>query len=507
MRRRLLTRVLPSGLTVVFVALLWLTLAPPQLGGRTVMAVAYGTSMEPKLHRGDVLILRRGGPAKVGDVVGYQSPVLNRLVVHRVHRIEDGKLIFKGDNNDFLDPGLVPQSAVQGHLVVHVPRGGFAVEQLRKPQSAAGLGVLAAFFLVGGGAAKRRRRGPAEPEPEGVGPGRLLIWLPRLRTAVAGVAFVAGALAALGFLHATTLVSRTPLYQQTGSFAYTASAHAEVYGGRSARTGDPVFLKASGPLDVSFASRLEGAKLARSASLTAEVESTSGWHRSIPLAPATALPVGRSTISGSLDLRALRHMLDLLELRTGVIGSPYTIRVRAKVRLLGATGGAVIRDTWTPTLRLTLDGTTVKPYDTTFVQTAAKTTPTVVPARLELGVASPSVSVVRAGGLTAALAALALFGLLLLVERRTHRPGEAAEIERRLGQSLVTVDSIEVSDVTTVVELGSIDELIKLAQEYERLVLHQQRGSEHAYTVVEDRVLYRYLLRPEPALRAVEVAA
>ena len=340
-----------------------------------------------------------------------------------------------------------------------------------------------------------------------MGPGGLSAWLPLLRTAVAGVAFVGGALSAVAFLHASSATTRIPLFEQTGTFAYRAAAHAEVYGGRPATSGDPVFLKASGPLEISFTDRLEGATLARSASLTAEVESTSGWHRSFALAPATALPNGAATVAGTFDLRALRHTLDLLELRTGVIGSPYTITVRAKVRSLGSAGATAIRDVWTPTLQLTLDGTTVKPSDTTFTQTHAKTVATTVPATLELGIASLPVGTARAAGLAVGGSALALLALLLLLDLRSRRPGEAAGIARRLGSSLVSVESIDVSEVTTVVELGSIDELVKLAQEYERLVLHQQRGSEHAYTVVEDRVVYRYVLQPVCPVRAIELAA
>jgi signal peptidase I len=305
MPRSLLTRVLPGALTLGLAGALWMTLAPPQLGGRTMLATSYGSSMEPLIHRGDVLVLRKGGPARVGDVVGYRSAILGKLVVHRVHRVDRGRLVLKGDNNSFLDPDRVPQSAVVGHLAFHVPRAGVVVEELRRPQAAAGLGVVAALFLAGGSGARRRRRARDEAPVEGRGP-----------------------------------------------------------------------------------------------------------------SPAT-----------------LRHERALWGI--GALG------------LLSSIG-------------------------------------------LMLGWSS-SAALVAAGGAGLILAAV-LLAVATVVERRTRVPGEAAAIERRLRRGLLTVESIDVSEVVAVVEVASIDALVAIAQEYERLVLHQQRGDAHAYTVLEDGTIYRYEL-------------
>ena len=197
MTRTLLTRALPAVLTVGLAAALWATLAPPQLGGQTMLATSYGSSMEPMVHRGDVLILRKGGPARVGDVVGYRSELLNSIVVHRVKRIENGKLVLKGDNNDFLDPERVPQSAVVGHLALHVPEAGVALEELRKPRSAAALGILAAFYIAGG-SRKRRRRNPDETPVEGRAPATALLWHSHALWALGTVALLAAGIAVLG---------------------------------------------------------------------------------------------------------------------------------------------------------------------------------------------------------------------------------------------------------------------------------------------------------------------
>ena len=492
MTRTVLTRALPAVLTVGLVAVLWAALAPPQLGGRTMLATSYGSSMEPTMHRGDVLILRKGGPARVGDVVGYRSELLNKLVVHRVHAIEGGRLVLKGDNNEFLDPERVPQSAVVGHLAVHVPEAGFALEELRKPRSAAGLGILAAFFLAGG-SRKRRRRNPDEEPVEGRVPSAALLWHSHALWALGTVALLAAGVAVLGYSRAANVDARVPAYTETRVFSYTAPTSEDVYEGGAARTGDPVFVAATRGLDVTFDYKRSAGQLAGSVALVADVKSTTGWRRSFVVAPARALRGDESMIAGYLDLRRIRTVLDRLEARTGVIGAPYDVRVRAVVRLLGQIGGIDMRGVWRPDYRFLLDATTMKPVEqerATATHTRGTTRTTA--AEVAVGPVSPRVTTLRTVGTVGLAIALLLLALVAFSERRTRQPGENAAIARRLRRGMLDVDTIDVSEVVAVVELGSIDELVAVAEEYERLVLHEQRGGEHAYSVLEDGTVYRY---------------
>ena len=492
MTRTLLTRALPAVLTVGLAAALWATLAPPQLGGQTMLATSYGSSMEPMVHRGDVLILRKGGPARVGDVVGYRSELLNRVVVHRVKRIENGKLVLKGDNNDFLDPERVPQSAVVGHLALHVPEAGVALEELRKPRSAAALGILAAFYIAGG-SRKRRRRNPDETPVEGRAPATALLWHSHALWALGTVALLAAGIAVLGYSRAADADVRVPAYTETGVFSYTAPTSEDVYAGGAARTGDPVFVAATSGLDVVFGYQRSAGQLAGSVALVADVKSTTGWQRSFVVAPAQALRGDDMTIAGSLDLRRIRTVLDRLEARTGVIGAPYDVRVRAVVRLIGQMNGTDVHATWRPDYRFLLDATTMKPVEqqratATRTQETTRTTA----AEVALGPVSPRVKTLRTVGTVGLAIALLLLVLVAVAERRTRQPGENAAIARRLRRGMLDVDAIDVSEVVAVVELGSIDELVAVAEEYERLVLHEERGGDHAYSVLEDGTVYRY---------------
>jgi signal peptidase I len=91
-------------LTLAVLAAAWCFLAPPKLGGSTSFTTVDGTSMLPTLKRSDLVALRPAATYRVGDVVGYRSVLLGRIVLHRIVAIHDGRYVLKGDNNSFLDP-------------------------------------------------------------------------------------------------------------------------------------------------------------------------------------------------------------------------------------------------------------------------------------------------------------------------------------------------------------------------------------------------------------------
>jgi signal peptidase I len=83
--------------------------------------VTAGVSMQPLLYKNDLAIVRAQSTYHVGDVVLYNSAVLGRPVLHRIILIQNGQYYFKGDNNNFVDPGYATRSELVGKLWVHVP--------------------------------------------------------------------------------------------------------------------------------------------------------------------------------------------------------------------------------------------------------------------------------------------------------------------------------------------------------------------------------------------------
>ena len=148
---------LSIALAAAAFAATWWYVAPPPLGGSTTVVTVDGTSMLPKLRVTDLVALRPQHTYRVGDVVGYRSGLIHRVVLHRIVAIHDGRYVFKGDNNSFIDPDRPTRAQLVGRLWLHVPSAGRLVSQLHRPPVAAALAVLLVLAAGLGGGTKRRR--------------------------------------------------------------------------------------------------------------------------------------------------------------------------------------------------------------------------------------------------------------------------------------------------------------------------------------------------------------
>ena len=90
-------------------------------------------------------------------IVAYHSSLLHVVVLHRIIAIHGGHYVFKGDNNNFVDPTHPTRSQLVGALWVHIPHGGVVMHWLHSPVTAAVLCGFVALLLIGTGETKRRR--------------------------------------------------------------------------------------------------------------------------------------------------------------------------------------------------------------------------------------------------------------------------------------------------------------------------------------------------------------
>src|SRR5688500_12875501 len=103
-RSRWATMARAAGCTVavLVVAARALWFRPDSLGGRTGYVIVSGQSMEPAMHGGDFVVVRRQPTYRVGDVVSYRIPMgefIGRRIIHRIvgGSATDG-FILRGDN-------------------------------------------------------------------------------------------------------------------------------------------------------------------------------------------------------------------------------------------------------------------------------------------------------------------------------------------------------------------------------------------------------------------------
>ena len=143
---------------VIGALLLWSILALA-LGISHPFYIVEGRSMEPTLHDGDLVVVRKADvkDVKIGDIIVFYEPkTRSKIIIHRViGRVEVRGQVFlrtKGDNNSKPDPWLVSDEDLIGVVVggsrpFRLPFVGKAILFLRSPIGLFLLTALYVFFI------------------------------------------------------------------------------------------------------------------------------------------------------------------------------------------------------------------------------------------------------------------------------------------------------------------------------------------------------------------------
>ncbi len=82
-------------------------------------------SMEPVLHRGDLVFVIKPNDLEVGDIVIYQKQGSQFTIIHRIIEKKEDGYIIKGDNNPSPDAGIVKHQQINGKVLFAVPLLGY----------------------------------------------------------------------------------------------------------------------------------------------------------------------------------------------------------------------------------------------------------------------------------------------------------------------------------------------------------------------------------------------
>jgi signal peptidase I len=149
----------------------YLVLGPSVFGGPATYVFVSGTSMEPTLSTGDLVITRPGSYA-VGDIVAFRLPEDSgatpggTLVIHRiVGGSERDGYVMRGDNRMGDDPWRPKPSDVAGRAWIIIPGIAPVLTMLREPAVFGSLaaGITVFLIILGGDGSRRRRAGDALP--------------------------------------------------------------------------------------------------------------------------------------------------------------------------------------------------------------------------------------------------------------------------------------------------------------------------------------------------------
>ncbi|HEV3045936.1 MAG TPA: signal peptidase I [Solirubrobacteraceae bacterium] len=545
MRPRRIGKLLSTALGLIVLGALWFCFAPVPLGGSATYVVTHGTSMEPRFHTGDLAIVRPQSSYHVGEIVAYHNHELHTIVLHRIIGREGDRYVFKGDNNDFVDPERPLASQLIGALWIHVPGLGARLQSIRSPGALGALVFLGVLLLAGGVFTGRRRRRGRERRGGEHAP-RPLVQLPKGHakppTAVLAAGVVALlpclALALLAFTRAPSARQQVSIpYKQSGTLSYSAAAApGPAYPDGRVATGEPLFTRVLNAVELRFSYRLHShasKSLSSVGTLAATITSTNGWHTTLALGPPRRFRGDHAVIAGTLDLGSLQALTDSLEATTKVKGT-YTIAVKPRVSTTGTLAGAPLHATLSPEARFAetegelelekpataaigqASSTSAGKSATEALSSSASGSATGAreePQSLSLGAVSISVARARTASLVAiALVLGALVALLALLRplraRLAPERDEPAAIRRRYGHMIVPVAQVSPLPGVAVIDVADMDALVRIAEHYDRSILQETTARGEAFWVADESGQFRYAIgAPPPAAEGAAAAA
>lgn len=495
-------RPLPAALAVAGAVLLvaaWATVGPRQLGGPASYAVVVGSSMEPKLHRGDLAIVRRQDAYRVGDVVLYRDAQLGGArVLHRIVAIDGDRFRTKGDNNDYVDQTRPRAEDVLGALSFRIGGVGGALPWLQQPWHAALLVALATLVALGGGLGATRG---ARSRPR-----RSLVGAEAIVTAALVGAGLASLLAVVVWTRPASQLRSVPgAYVQRGSFDYGARvAPSAVYPDGRVDAGETVFVRLAERLRVAFRYSLDapGLKAAGgTAGLEAVLSDGRGWERRLELARPRPFAGDTVTLAAALDLKRLRAITSQLQRLTGADVTTYSLRLRADVSVDARLGERPLRTTFAQELpfvvdpvRIALDGQGAAAA-TLLARRQLGSAERRVGERLTVGPVALGVADTRALSLVALVLSLLAAGWA----RARAAGGDAPAHERaaaRYRHLLLEASVPPARDPGSITELADLESLVRLAERSGRMIVHSFARGADEYVVEDGGAVFRYHTGP-----------
>jgi signal peptidase I len=131
---------------------LWFGL-PQNLGGRADWVMVSGTSMLPRFHTGDLVLVEHQSSYRVGEVVAYRVPKgqigAGHVVIHRIIGGNGPKgWRLQGDNRTAPDLWYPTNHDVIGAKQLRIPHAWFVLRIFHMPIMLALFAALGVFFWV-----------------------------------------------------------------------------------------------------------------------------------------------------------------------------------------------------------------------------------------------------------------------------------------------------------------------------------------------------------------------
>jgi signal peptidase I len=533
---------------LVLVVFIWVLFAPLQVGGQAAYVIVAGQSMEPNLHLSDLVIVHKASGYQVGDVVAYQNADIDRYVIHRIVSEKQGRFLMRGDSNTWIDNFEPTRQQILGKLWIHLPRFGIYIQKLREPNYMAliaGLigSLVAATLFVSNRREKHHMEENSRKTELNIRKGLATLvqkirfgkWLERFsgdrsqgpefllsdknpmqnrgqdRNALETLFFALAVAALLSLLlgiitftrPVTQTVSDDISYQQLGFFSYSAAAPAGVYDTATIQSGEPIFPKLTCSINITFNYTLVAApseNIGGSYQLTAILKHPqSGWQRTFPLQEQTSFTGNAFDTQADLNLCEIVRLIDSVEEVTDSRAGLYALSINPQVQIAGSIADRPLEATFEPNLVFQYDRTQfylvnqskgsdpLHPSEANILQGEKR-----IPNTLALFGTEFNVPALRTISVIGLVLSLSGFAILWLQLENTSRKNPETFVRMKYDPLIIDVQEGGLNDTTRVIDVNTIDDLAKLAEKHNAMILHEAQDSVDNYIVHVDGNSYAY---------------
>ncbi|HUW44671.1 MAG TPA: DUF5305 family protein [Dehalococcoidia bacterium] len=234
-------------------------------------------------------------------------------------------------------------------------------------------------------------------------------------------------------------------------------------------------------------------KQSQEVDVSATIENPGKWSKSLVLMPKTTRQ-GSFTIPFSMDIEYLTGVIDAIGQETGVPGTSYSITLKASVHTVAQTDVVTINEAFTQTLGATLEENTL-----TFDEELSGSQSGTIDGAATPGASEEGRS--RAPWIICLVVALLVLGYFGWSQTRLRLvpvsagEAEAARARKKYRQMMVDVEELPgVKPTETVIPLNTLDDLVRIADDLVKPVLHQAETGKHTYCIIDSGVRYLYVI-------------
>jgi hypothetical protein len=293
-------------------------------------------------------------------------------------------------------------------------------------------------------------------------------------------------------------------YVNSGNFTYAGNAPDGIYDSSSINTGDPIFLGVTCQIFVQFDYLLSSDQLQNIAGnyqmIATVMDPTSGWQRKIPLQSRTDFTGNSFSAITSINLCEIAVRVDNFEIQTNLHPFIYSLLISPNIQFSTDIDNKSYNGSFNPSLSFQFDKvhaylnqdnklvSSLHPTEEGMIQIPQVIANTISIFGLQLQV--PGLRTISVLGILFSVAVLSVIGIYAL---RIERKNQTLSYQMKYGLMMIEIHDNPLKPGTSIIDMVSMDDLARLADRSNSVIMHQQEGMRQIYYVQGNQNLYRFI--------------